>query len=316
MQPKFCPSVFIYLTSSVPAIWFLELHEFEKRMIEYLASNHTPPLYYTDQYEDLSAPLGSVLGVKFEIRIPIEMTSDQWIRTLEQILLLILILGRWLLPKGKLTHDQLSQLLLVYIGTAADIVEFFEAFKEVQVRYDKILCMAILGLWSLSLVQFSLVLTAARARRDQSGLLSRRSDIQSDRCCGTDVFGIIISILLQDLPFLVLRMLLIFRYHVLSYSNMFFTCKNTLVIVLLLYRLIVVFVQRRLRETELLTDSPKIKIPPIPTSPSHSCTGSLESRSILLSLYPTKNTHPVPRVYQLREEKHKWGRAYHFEEVE
>jgi Transmembrane protein 26 len=49
---------------------------------------------------------------------------------LEQLLLLILILGRWLLPKGALTHDQLSQLLLVYIGTAADIVEFFDAFKE------------------------------------------------------------------------------------------------------------------------------------------------------------------------------------------
>lgn len=53
---------------------------------------------------------------------------------LEQMLLLVLILGRWLLPKGKLTHDQLSQLLLVYIGTAADIVEFFEAFKEKEVR--------------------------------------------------------------------------------------------------------------------------------------------------------------------------------------
>ena len=71
--------------------------------------------------------------VKFEIRIPIKLTPDQWIRTLEQLLLLILILGRWLLPKGKLTHDQLSQLLLVYIGTAADIVEFFEAFKEEEV---------------------------------------------------------------------------------------------------------------------------------------------------------------------------------------
>jgi len=44
--------------------------------------------------------------------------------------LLFLILGRWMLPKGDLTHDQLSQLLLVYIGTAADIVEFFDAFKE------------------------------------------------------------------------------------------------------------------------------------------------------------------------------------------
>ena len=58
------------------------------------------------------------------------MASDRLVRALEQLLLLFLILGRWLLPKGKLTHDQLSQLLLVYIGTAADIVEFFEAFNE------------------------------------------------------------------------------------------------------------------------------------------------------------------------------------------
>jgi len=57
-------------------------------------------------------------------------SSEKFVRLLEQLLLLFLILGRWMLPKGDLTHDQLSQLLLVYIGTAADIVEFFDAFKE------------------------------------------------------------------------------------------------------------------------------------------------------------------------------------------
>jgi hypothetical protein len=56
-----------------------------------------------------------------------------WLRVLEQFLLLMLIVGRWLLPKGALSHDQLSQLLLVYVGTAADIVEFFEAFNEDKV---------------------------------------------------------------------------------------------------------------------------------------------------------------------------------------
>lgn len=75
----------------------------------------------------------NLLQVELEIHIPISLTSDEWIRTLEQLLLLLLILGRGILPKGKLTHDQLSQLLLVYIGTAADIVEFFEAFKEDEV---------------------------------------------------------------------------------------------------------------------------------------------------------------------------------------
>ena len=46
------------------------------------------------------------------------------------------------------------------------------------------------------------------------------------------VISIAISVGLQDLPFLVLRMLLIFRYDVLSYTNIFFTCKNSLVLVL------------------------------------------------------------------------------------
>ena len=70
---------------------------------------------------------------QLEITLPIHLSSDQWLRVTEQLLLLVLIVGRWLLPKGELSHDQLSQLLLVYLGTAADIVEFFEAFKEQQV---------------------------------------------------------------------------------------------------------------------------------------------------------------------------------------
>ena len=43
--------------------------------------------------------------------------------------MLILIIGRWMLPKGDMTRDQLAQLLLIYIGTAADIIEFFDSFK-------------------------------------------------------------------------------------------------------------------------------------------------------------------------------------------
>lgn len=57
------------------------------------------------------------------------LSSETWATVIEQFLMLILIIGRWLLPKGDLTREQLSQLLLVYIGTAADIIEFFDSFK-------------------------------------------------------------------------------------------------------------------------------------------------------------------------------------------
>ncbi|CAG5124561.1 unnamed protein product [Candidula unifasciata] len=233
----FCPSVFIYLMCIVPTIWFLKLHELEKK----LECTNSTMKNCRNESTGLEAPLGNFLGAEIQIKIAIDLDSDEWIRLLEQLLLLILIMGRWILPKGKLTHDQLSQLLLVYIGTAADIVEFFEAFKEEKVSHNRMLCIIILGIWSLSLIQFSLVLTASRVRRDRSGLIPFSQQAGYDGCCNADVYGIIISILLQDLPFLI-------------YTNMFFTCKNTIVIVLLIYRLIVVQVERkRLAMAEVVT---------------------------------------------------------------
>ena len=51
--------------------------------------------------------------------------ANDWILALHQILLILLIIGKWLLPAaGELTRDQLSQLLLIFVGTAADILEF------------------------------------------------------------------------------------------------------------------------------------------------------------------------------------------------
>ena len=47
--------------------------------------------------------------------------------------MLIIILSRWLLPRGSITRDQLSLLLLEYVAIAADILELFEAFEEEQV---------------------------------------------------------------------------------------------------------------------------------------------------------------------------------------
>ncbi|KAK3104711.1 hypothetical protein FSP39_008452 [Pinctada imbricata] len=339
----FCPSVFIYLASTVPAIWFLELHEMEKRINFMNPANKTTTLHqYNETLDDLRADLGKVLGVNLEIRLPIKLSPDQWIRTLEQLLLLLLILGRWILPKGKLTHDQLSQLLLVYIGTAADIVEFFEAFKEEEVRYNRLLCIIILGLWSFSLIQFTLVLTASRARRDQSGLLTRQYNYtaESDGCCASDVYGILISILLQDLPFLVLRLLLIFKFHVLSYTNMFFTSKNTLVILLLLYRLIVVQIERRAainkeHVNNLHFENPRPMMssryngPGIPRSKSVTCMNYVMPADDKAKLMQRKSSnvngslnhmnliknHP-PKIYKLRQDKNDMGRNYHFEEID
>ncbi len=93
------------------------------------------------------------------------ISHELWVQLLEQFLLVILIIGRWMLPKGDITREQLSQILLAYLAIASDIVELFDVFKERQVVIYKHLQYAVLGIWTLSLFQFPFVLTVSRARK-------------------------------------------------------------------------------------------------------------------------------------------------------
>ena len=58
---RFCPSVFFYLLSVVPAIWFLEIHEMEKR-IRYKGKFNVSRALNDTATEDLRASIDS-LGV-------------------------------------------------------------------------------------------------------------------------------------------------------------------------------------------------------------------------------------------------------------
>lgn len=93
----------------MPAIWLLELDKVERRhkIVEETFS-------LVGAAGDLKQ-LDKLLGMN--IKLPdIQINAETWVTLIEQFLMLVLIIGRWLLPKGDLTRDQLSQLLLVYIG--------------------------------------------------------------------------------------------------------------------------------------------------------------------------------------------------------
>lgn len=100
----------------------------------------------------------------------------------------------------------------------------------------------------------------------------RSNDCCGGCCCSIDVWGIALNIVLQDAPFLAFRLLIIIHYRIISYMNVFFTCKwssrsqqirtrsvslirlqcfagkNTLVILLQLYRLYVVHSENKVNE--------------------------------------------------------------------
>ncbi|XP_029727840.2 transmembrane protein 26 [Aedes albopictus] len=244
----FCPSVFIYLSTIVPAIWLLELDKLEKRTLFQDQMLNETINFAATVGKDLK-DLNKMLGVK--IQLPeIQLNADTWVTLIEQFLMLVLIIGRWMLPKGDLTRDQLSQLLLVYIGTAADIIEFFDSFKDSKIANEPVLVLLTLSIWSWSLLQFTIVLSATRARKPRGGgsaAAQRDEDTHccNMSCCNIDVWGIALNILLQDAPFLTFRLLIIIHYKIITYMNIFFTCKNTLVILLQLYRLYVVHSENR-----------------------------------------------------------------------
>ena len=69
--------------------------------------------------------------------IPIPVDEGMLVTLIEQCLMLFLIIGRWMLP-SEMSRDELAQLLLCYIGVAADIIEFFDSFKVykiLQIKY-------------------------------------------------------------------------------------------------------------------------------------------------------------------------------------
>uniref|UniRef100_A0A8C0GGX7 Transmembrane protein 26 n=1 Tax=Chelonoidis abingdonii TaxID=106734 RepID=A0A8C0GGX7_CHEAB len=155
-----------------------------------------------------------------------------WTLGLHQTFLLLLIIGRWLLPiGGEITRDQLSQLLLMFVGTAADILEFTSETLEVEnVRHNHALVYAILCVWTWSMLQFPLDLAVQLHLIVPTLLLCRHS---------ADLWNIGISLFIQDGPFLVLRLILMSYFKVINQMLVFFTAKNILVVMLQLYRLIV-----------------------------------------------------------------------------
>jgi len=163
-----------------------------------------------------------------------------FVYTVEQLALLILIIGRWMLPKGVISRDQLSQLLLVYFGISFDIMELFYLFDEPLVRASRPLQHVIFAIWTGSLLQFTIVLTTIKTRRrrlatEMSGGRGVVHRMTQWRCCHTELWGLLTIVVLQDGPFLALRLYCL-SLGVFGYSLLFYTVKNVLIIVLEAYR--------------------------------------------------------------------------------
>ena len=170
-------------------------------------------------------------------------------------MLVAIIVSRWLMPKGDMTRDQLSALLMLYLASASDIVDFFNVLEEIGANFLKqIHFHAMIGTWAWSMFQFPFVRTAMRtlysveeAEFDQ---LAEEDEYTKDYkqrwhqrlrrgviwCFENETWALLITILFQDGPYLIVRLFMVFEYQAVSRSTIFFIVKNALVLILQGYR--------------------------------------------------------------------------------
>ncbi|KAM9061053.1 transmembrane protein 26 [Sarcophilus harrisii] len=253
--PGFSPAIFFYLTSIMPSLWLLEMHhetqycsnqEQNTSSKEDFNQNHIMNNYNTGTEALLETAKHFVNNLS-------TVCEEVWTLGLHQTFLLLLIIGRWLLPiGGEITRDQLSQLLLIFVGTAADILEFTsETLEERNVRNSPELVYAILTIWSWSMLQFPLDLAVQHFVCPSS--VTSKGFISLFFCqYSADLWNIGISLFIQDGPFLVLRLILMIYFKVINQMLVFFAAKNFLVVILQLYRLtvLVLDVQASLRKQQ------------------------------------------------------------------
>ncbi|XP_054465770.1 transmembrane protein 26 [Anoplopoma fimbria] len=232
----FSPMVFLYLSTVIPSIWFLELSLLQSKLP---LNNSSGPELHLLAHIPITAAI-------------VELDPENWVAGLEQTMLIVLVLGRWLMPKGDMSRDQLSQLLMVYVGLGADILDIFDTFKEPEVKTNQTVVYMGLGLFSWALMQFPLVLTQTQLpegepQQKSVGQLTCRPAAPSSftSCCSSEVWSLLLTVGLQDGPFLLYRLYLMVQEQVLNQLMIFFTCKNILIVLLELYRIFVVQCEQR-----------------------------------------------------------------------
>lgn len=236
-------------------------------------------------------------------------------------LIIVIIIARWCMPRGDITKDQLSALLLVYVGNSADILELFDLFEEPEVIGNKPVIIATMSLFTWSMYQFALITTATvkgeeisehdrtpkhpynnvrmtrvspadvhsgndfkrnkelvenyigsirnknrkvssthkpyesfnrgrgkkistitaggvRTPINESATNDKKQKIKQREMHG-ELYQILVTLLMQDGPFLMLRLYLLIELNVSSEMHIFFTCKNAIVSLLQIYRLLI-----------------------------------------------------------------------------
>ncbi|XP_043568258.1 transmembrane protein 26b [Chiloscyllium plagiosum] len=243
----FSPALFFYLINIIPPVWMLELYQLDKRIHSEECRSMNSSMKCTHFVQSTEAPTIRLRNSSNTINVVIDFLNStlDWTLGFHQTLMILLIVGKWILPMGAgVRRDQLSQLLLTFVGIAADILEFkSETLSEKGVRCHPELVYAILALWTWSMLQFPLDLTVLQKTEESHPHEDKPT--KNVHKHSADLWNITISIFIQDGPFFIFRLFLMFHKEIVHQMLLFFTIKNALVLTLQIYRLALIYLEMR-----------------------------------------------------------------------
>ncbi|KAL5018642.1 hypothetical protein ScPMuIL_004364 [Solemya velum] len=224
----------IYLVITMPVMWLLELGKFQL----YDGSNTAPNVTNSTALPGSSTKTITAVTYDSVFFGVVNVNSENWIVITQEIMIYLLFLGRWILPRGGVSRVALAEILMEYLAMGTDIMEFFSIFEIPEVRTDSNLTYAVLTIWTLSFLQF---IPVVLYRRNSKKLTIPRC-VKLNEKCGDHLADFLVTLMtffLQDGPFLVIRLYVIARFSVVTYSLAFFVVKNILVILVLCYRTLI-----------------------------------------------------------------------------
>ncbi|KAH3861289.1 transmembrane protein 26-like [Dreissena polymorpha] len=251
-----CPCFLFHLMTTLPCFWLLQISQYEHAIAVALevqglndphnegltedASPLTIAVYTTTlRHSSTTANIPNTTSANILTHIDsilLGIGEQTWIVIIQETLVYLIIFGGWVLPRANTSKDELSSVLLEYLGMASDIMELFALFDEPRVQTNQHLTYAILTIWSISFLQFIPILKQHKGNK----LLHIELLLNGKRSCNfAEVVSTCIKLLLQDLPFMCLRLTIIVHFQLVTYSLVFFVVKNIVTILLLVYRLTV-----------------------------------------------------------------------------
>ncbi|KAL3853287.1 hypothetical protein ACJMK2_016840 [Sinanodonta woodiana] len=258
---RFCPAFLVYFACIVPGIWLQRLNS-----LGHYGNNGTSFCYRGSKTDEdqrnvsNTGRLSTTIHWEFSLATPyIERSCNDIISMEEQSMLILIIVCRWLMPRGHMNRNSLSQLLLMYLGICADIIDFSEYFEN-EPHTNVTFAYTLLGVWTWCLMQFTLVVTST-SQTPETNSEGLKIDL-------SDVFSLMMVLFMQDGPFFVIRTILIISRKTLDFKVLFYYCKNILTLILAIYRLLVLCSCVSYDGDDLVIETVDIQCEPPLTSPS------------------------------------------------